>query len=118
MVVIAEYLVLNMEANVSRMINLNGFNYHTWKEKMVDLLYVKQFHLPVFACEKPNNMFEEEWTLLHRQVCGYIRQWVDDNILNHISGETHACTLWNKLEELYARKTRNNKMFLIKQLMA
>ncbi|KAI9169298.1 hypothetical protein LWI28_010378 [Acer negundo] len=26
-------------------------------------------------------------------------------------------TLWNKLEELYVRKTGNNKLFLIKQMM-
>jgi len=47
----------------------------------------------------------------------FIRQWVDDNVLNHISDETHARTLWQKLEELYARKEGTNKMFLIKQLM-
>ena len=106
-----------MEANLSRMVTLNGSNYHTWRGKMEDLLYVKQFHLPVFSTEKPANKSDEEWTLLHRQVCGYIRQWVDDNVLNHIIGETHARSLWNKLEQLYARKTGNNKMFLIKQLM-
>jgi hypothetical protein len=83
---------------------------------MKDLLYVKQFHLPVFASEKPDNK-SDEWTLMHRQVCGYLRQWVDDNVLNHIDGETHARTLWKKLKELYARKTENNKMFLMKQLM-
>ena len=54
-----------MEANLSRMITLNGSNYHTWKGKMEDLLYVKQFHLPVFATEKPDNKSEEEWILLH-----------------------------------------------------
>ena len=37
--------------------------------------------------------------------------------MNHISDETHARTLWQKLEELYARKEGTNKMFLIKQLM-
>ncbi|GJW64130.1 putative RNA-directed DNA polymerase [Tanacetum coccineum] len=31
--------------------------------------------------------------------------------------ETHARTLWNKLEQLYARKTGNNKLFLIKQMI-
>ena len=55
---------------------------------------------------------------MHRQVCGYIRQWVDDNVLHHITGETHARTLWSTLEKLYARKIGNNKMFLIKQLLA
>ena len=63
-------------------------------------------------------MTDEEWNLLHRQVCGFIRQWVDDNVLNHISGETHARTLWEHLESLYARKTGNNKMFLIKQMLS
>jgi hypothetical protein len=37
--------------------------------------------------------------------------------LNHICDETHACTLWQKLEELYAQKEGANNMLLIKQLM-
>jgi len=106
-----------MEVNLSRMVSLNGSNYHIWKGKMEDLLYVKQFHLSVFALDKPENKSDEELTLMHRQVCGYIRQWVDDDVLNHIDGETHAHTLWQKLEELYARETRKNKMYLVKQLM-
>ena len=56
--------------------------------------------------------------MLHRQVCGFIRQWVDVNVLNHISGETHARTLWEHLESLYARKTGNNKLFLIKHMLS
>ena len=31
--------------------------------------------------------------------------------------ETHARSLWNKLETLYASKTGNNKLFLLKRLM-
>ena len=31
--------------------------------------------------------------------------------------EKHARTLWEKLETLYASKTGNNKLFLLKQLM-
>ncbi|KAJ0797294.1 putative RNA-directed DNA polymerase [Helianthus annuus] len=106
-----------MEANTSRIVNLNGSNYHVWKGKMEDLLYVKDYYMPVFNTDKLGDKTDEEWNILHRKVCGYIRQWVDDNVLNHISGETHARTLWNKLEELYARKTGNNKLFLIKQLI-
>ena len=56
--------------------------------------------------------------MLRRQVCGFIRQWVDDDVLNHISREIHAQTLWGHLESLYARKTGNNKMFLIKQILS
>nr|GEV02725.1 retrovirus-related Pol polyprotein from transposon TNT 1-94 [Tanacetum cinerariifolium] len=84
---------------------------------MEDLLYVKDYYLLVFTTEKPKNKKDVEWTIFHRQICGYIRKWVDDNVLNHICEETHARTLWNKLEQLYAQKTRNNKLFLIKQMM-
>ena len=102
---------------MSRMITLNGSNYHVWKGKMEDLLYVKDYYSPVFAEQKPDDKTDAEWTLIHRQVCGYIRQWVDDNVYNHVSEETHARSLWNKLEQLYARKTGNNKLYLIKKLL-
>ncbi|GAB2302689.1 hypothetical protein Dimus_039387 [Dionaea muscipula] len=99
------------------MVTLNGSNYHVWQGKMEDLLYVKQLHLPVFAKEKPDGKSDAVWTMEHRQVCGYIRQWVDDNVLNHISKETDAKVLWEKLESLYASKTGSTKMMLINQLM-
>lgn len=43
------------------MVALNGTNYHLWKGKMKDLLFVKKLHLPVFATQKPDSMFEENW---------------------------------------------------------
>ncbi|KAJ0026150.1 hypothetical protein Pint_07933 [Pistacia integerrima] len=84
---------------------------------MKGLLFVKRLHLLVlvFASEKPNSKSDEEWEFEHEQVCGYIRQWVEDNVVNHIADETHARTLWYKLETLYASKTRNNKLILLKQ---
>ena len=103
--------------NMSRMISLNGANYHLWKGKMEDLLFVKEFHVPVFEEQKPEKKTDEEWKLQHRQVCGLIRQWVDDNVLHHIETETDARSLWKKLEQLYARKTGNNKMYMIKKLI-
>ena len=106
-----------MEVNTSRMISLNGMNYHKWKGKMKDLLFVKSLHLPVFATSKPDSKSDEVWKFEHQQVCGFIRQWVDDNVLNLVANETDAKTLWDKLEKLYASKTGNNKLFLLKQLM-
>jgi len=111
-------LCCNMEVNTSRMILLNGSNYHKWRGKMEDLLYVKDYYQPVFLSEKPQGKTDEEWKLIHRQVCGFIRQWLDDNVLNHVCGETHARTLWEKLESMFARKTGNNKLFLMQQLMS
>ena len=61
-------------------------------------------------------MTDKNWEL-EQQICGYIKKCVEDNVRNHIVNETHARTLWEKLETLYASKTGNNKLFLLKQLM-
>ncbi|GKU90802.1 hypothetical protein SLEP1_g4753 [Rubroshorea leprosula] len=106
-----------MEVNQSKMITLNSSNYQLWKGKMEDLLYVKEFHELVFSEQKPNSMKDEEWRLLHRRVCGFIRQWIDDSVLNHINDETDARTLWTKLDKLFRAKTGQNKLCHIKKLM-
>uniref|UniRef100_A0ACD5V194 Uncharacterized protein n=1 Tax=Avena sativa TaxID=4498 RepID=A0ACD5V194_AVESA len=106
-----------MEVNTNRMISLNGTNYQAWKIKMKDLLYVMDYWKLVFSTKMPSDMQEDQWEVLHLQACGFIRQWVDDNALNHIIDESHACILWKKLEELYACKEGTNKMFLTKKLM-
>ena len=100
------------------MIYLNGSNYQLWKTKMEDLLYVKGYYLPVFSTEKPEDKTDREWELEHRVVCGFIRQWVDENVLNHIDAVNHARTLWETIEGLYARKAGTSKLFLMKKLMA
>ena len=83
-----------MEANFSTMVCLNGTNYHKWKGKMKDLLFVKNLHLPVFADAKPESKTAEEWLFENQQVCGFIRQWVGDNVLNHIVNETNVKVPW------------------------
>ena len=37
---------------MSKMVCLNGSNYHTWKGKMKDLLFVKKVHIHVFVSNK------------------------------------------------------------------
>ena len=106
-----------MDINTKRMICLNGTNYHLWKNKMKDLLFVKSLHLPVFASQKLESKNDDDWNFENEQVCGFIRQFVDDNVYNHISNESHAKTLWNKLESLYASKSGNNKLFLLKKMI-
>src|ERR1044072_37493 len=106
-----------MEENTNRMVCLNGTNYHLWKGKMKDLLLVKKWHRPVFATERPESMTEDEWSFEHQQVCGFIRQYVEKNVYNHIANEEHARSLWNKIEYLYASKSGNNKLYLLNSLM-
>ncbi|RDX69692.1 hypothetical protein CR513_51161, partial [Mucuna pruriens] len=45
-----------MKGNTNRMMSLNGINYHLWKAKMKDLLFVKKMHLSVFATQKLESM--------------------------------------------------------------
>ncbi len=106
-----------MEVNTCIMICLNGTNYHLWKNKVKELLFVKSPHLPVFASQKPDSKSDEEWDFEHEQVCQFIRQFVNDNGYNYICNEKHARTLWNKLESLYASKSGNNKLFLLNKMM-
>ncbi|CAJ2637320.1 unnamed protein product [Trifolium pratense] len=57
-----------MESNTNmKMVLLNGSNYHLWKGKMKDLLFVKKLHLPVFSSAKPNSKSDEEWEFEHLQ---------------------------------------------------
>ncbi|KAH7557638.1 hypothetical protein JRO89_XS11G0195000 [Xanthoceras sorbifolium] len=74
-------------------------------------------HLPLFIAVKPDEKTDEKWDFEHEQVCGFIRQFIDDNVYNHICNKTHARTLWNKLEQLYISKTGNNKLFYLTKLM-
>jgi hypothetical protein len=62
-----------MEVNITCMLSLNGSNYTLWKTKMEDLLYGRKYHEPVFVAANPKDKTDDEWTILHRQVCGYIR---------------------------------------------
>ncbi|KAH0686763.1 hypothetical protein KY284_017316 [Solanum tuberosum] len=55
------------EANMSKMVCLNDSNYHIWRGKMKDLLFVKKMHLPVFTSNKPQFMTDEEWVFEHLQ---------------------------------------------------
>ncbi|GMI65558.1 hypothetical protein HRI_000225100 [Hibiscus trionum] len=106
-----------MEINTSK-IMLNATDYQLWRNKMKDLLFVKAFYLSVLATQKLDSKSDEEWEFEHQQVWGFIRQFVEENFYNHIDQETRARTLWEKLESLHASRLGNNKLFLLKKMMA
>ena len=50
-----------MESNTKmKMVLLNGSNYHLWKGKMKDLLFVKKLHLTIFSFAMPDSLSDEE----------------------------------------------------------
>ena len=78
---------------------------------MQDLLYVKECHRPLFCTEKHDDKRDEQWSIIQRQVCGFIRQWIEikSHMLNHIESITDDRTLWNKLESLYKARLERRK---------
>ena len=54
---------------MSKMVCLTGSNYHIWKGKMKDLLFVKKMHLPVFASNKPQSLNDENGNL---SICKFV----------------------------------------------
>ena len=99
------------------MIKLNLTNYPTWKQLMEDLLYCKDLYKPIKVSEKPSNIEKEEWEVQHRKCIAYIRRWMEMNLHEHISNETRADVVWQKLENLFAKKTAGNKISLLKRLV-
>jgi len=54
-----------MKPNYGKIISLNWTNYHKWREKMKDVLFIKILHLHVFATQKPENKFDEGLAFEH-----------------------------------------------------
>ncbi|GJW82873.1 putative RNA-directed DNA polymerase [Tanacetum coccineum] len=68
--------------------------------KMEDLLYVKDYYLPVFTTEKPENKTDAEWTILHRQ--GIINQ-----LASFVPTLSTRCVItqpWNWLKACWSGK--------------
>ncbi|PKI67515.1 hypothetical protein CRG98_012099 [Punica granatum] len=66
---------------------------------------------------KPKDKDDKAWERTNRKTIGLIRQWIDNSIYHHVAQETNAKDLWDKLTNLYARKTPQNKAFLVKKLV-
>ena len=64
-----------MGGNMGRMVNLNGTNWMTWKNKMEDLLYCKDIYGPIEGIKaKLEGTFDANWNKLDRKTVGIIRQ--------------------------------------------
>lgn len=118
--VISVFLGKTMKVNTSRMITLNDVNYAIWKGKE-DLLYVKFFYQSIITTIKPDNTTDKDWNLLHKKVCGFIRQWIDDSMLNHISLETVVDTCSDPMIvswKFVCSKDWKQQMILVKQMLS
>ena len=99
------------------MVVLNSANYALWKTKMMDRLNVKKLSKPIkLQGVKPNTMDDEEWEELDTACLGYIRDYIATDVMYHVEKTETAYECWQKLRELYGRKTSMVKMRLSRQL--
>ena len=66
---------------------------------------------------KPTGKFDREWKKIIRKTIGVIKQWIDEFIYHHVSGETLAYNFWKRLSELFEFKSSLNMTFLIKKIV-
>ena len=85
---------------------------------MEDVFYCKDLHDPIEGdSAKPSDMFDRDREKLNRKTIGCIRQYIDVSVFHHLSQETNAEALWEKLKRLYERKTAQNKAFVARKFV-
>ena len=103
---------------MSTVIKLSASNYLIWKPIMKDVLYCKDLHDPIKGdSAKPSEMSNKDWEKLNRKTIGCIRQCINVSVFHHVSQETNAKALWEKLKGLYERKIAQNKAFVARKLV-
>ena len=103
---------------MNTMVKVSTSNYSIRKPMMEDVLYCKDLHNPIKGdSAKLNDMSDRDWEKLNRKTIGCIRQCIDVSVFHHVSQETNAEDLWEKLRSLYKRKTAQNKAFIARKLV-
>ncbi|GAA0174547.1 hypothetical protein LIER_27918 [Lithospermum erythrorhizon] len=73
------------------MVMLAASNYHIWKMKILDRLYVKRLTRTIAELGiRPRNTDIYEWSELDRRCLGYIRDYIDIGVIHHVNNETTA----------------------------
>ena len=103
------------EGKMSGIEKFDGTDFGYWKMQIEDYLYGKKLHLPLLG-RKPDNMEEEEWSLLDRQVLGVIRLTLTRSVAHNIVKEKTTVDLMKALSSIYEKLSANNKVHLMKKL--
>ena len=80
-----------------------------------DYLYGEKLHIPLLG-KKPNNMKDEEWNLLYRQVLGVIPLTLLRSIVHNVIKEKTTVDLMKTLSSMYKKLSTNNKVHMMKML--
>ena len=64
--------------------------------------------IPPLPTAKVESRVTAEWIKMDRKCMALIRQWLEQNVYNHVSGTKTAKELWDKLLYMYERDTPGN----------
>ena len=103
------------EGKTSGIEKFDGTNFGYWKMQIEDYLYGKKLHLPLLG-RKPDNMEEEEWSLLDRQVLGVIQLTLTRSVTHNVMKKKTTVDLMKALSSMYEKPSANNKVHLMKKL--
>jgi acyl-activating enzyme 14 len=93
----------------------DGTDFGYWKIQIEDYLYGKKLHLPLLG-SKPENMPEEDWQILDRQVLGIIRLSLSRRVAHNVTKKKSTARLMEALSGMYEKPSANNKVHLMKKL--
>jgi len=93
----------------------DGIVFGYWKMQIEDYLYGKKLHLPLLG-SKLENMQDEEWLILDRQVLGIIWLSLSRRVAHNVTKEKSTARLMEALSGMYEKPSANNKVHLMKNL--
>jgi len=103
---------------VETMIKLDSTNYSIWKSRMEDLLFCRGLYDPIEEkCVKTIGKSDGDLKKINRKTIGVIKQWINQSIYHHVSGENLSYNLLKRLSELFESKNSLNKAFLIRKIV-
>jgi hypothetical protein len=103
------------EGKVSGIEKFDSTDFGYWRMQIGDYLYGKKLHLPLLG-EKPEDMEDAEWTLLDRQVLGFIQLTLSRSVAHNVVKEKTTAELMTTLCGMYEKLSANNKVHLMKKL--
>ena len=101
---------------MSKMVCLNGSNYHIWKGKMKDLLFVKKMHLYVLASNKPDSINDEDLEFEHLKCAPNKRMYWQIINLQQIVSMRAAHTSFSRSLICVLQQLKSNKLNGVKYL--
>jgi hypothetical protein len=93
----------------------NDTDFGYWKVHIEDILYGKDLHQPLLG-EQPNDMFDNEWTLLDCKALTVIRLSLSKSVAHNVVKEKATAGLMVALLSMHEKSSANNKVHLMKKL--